>query len=39
LIGIINKQPDEPVGDIFVTHFGEVKDNIEQKFKKVMGSG
>ena len=29
----------EPVGDIFKTCFGEANDNLEQKIKKIMGSG
>ena len=36
---ILNKQPEEPVGDIFKKRFGEAKDNLEQKIKKMTGSG
>ncbi len=36
---ILNKQPEEPVGDIFKTRFGGKKDNLEQNIKKNTGSG
>ena len=36
---ILNKQPEEPVDDIFKTRFGEAKDNFEQKLKKMTASG
>ncbi len=36
---ILNKQPEEPVGDIFKTRFGEEKDNLEQKINKITGAG
>jgi hypothetical protein len=39
LTDIINKQPQAPVGDIFKTRFAEAKDNLEQKIKKMTGSG
>jgi len=34
-----NKQPEQPVGDIFKNRFIEAKDNLEQKIKKMTGSG
>ena len=39
MTGILNKQPEDPVGDILKTRFGEAKDNLEQKIKKMTGSG
>ena len=39
LTDILNKQPEEPVGEIFKSRFGEAKDNLEQKIKKMTGSG
>jgi hypothetical protein len=39
LTDILNKHPQEPVGDIFKTRFGEAKDNLAQKIKKMTGSG
>ena len=36
---ILNKQPEEPFGNIFTTRFGEAKDKLEQKFNKMTGSG
>ena len=35
LTDILNKQPEEPVGDTFKTRFGEAKDNLEQKINKM----
>ena len=34
---ILNKQPEQPVGDIFKTCFGEAKDNLEEKLKRWRG--
>ena len=28
---ILNKEPEQPVGDIFKTRFSEAKDNLEEK--------
>ena len=36
---ILNKGPEQPVGDIFKTRFSEAMGNLEQKIKKMMGSG
>ena len=36
---ILNKEPEQPVDDIFKTRFSEAKGNLEQKIKKMMGSG
>ena len=36
---LTDKQPEKPAGDFFNTRFGEAKDNIEQKIKKIAGSG
>jgi hypothetical protein len=37
LTDILNKQPEEPVGDIFKMRFGEENDNLQQKIKKMKG--
>jgi len=31
---ILNKEPEQPVGNIFKTRFSETKDNFEDKIKK-----
>ena len=36
---ILNKEPEQPLGDIFNTRFSEAKGNLEQKIKKMTGSG
>jgi len=36
---IFNKEPKQPVSDIFKNRFIEAKDNLEQKIKKMTGSG
>jgi len=36
---ILNKEPEQPVGDIFKSRFTEAKGNLEQKIKKMTGSG
>ena len=36
---ILNKEPEQPVGDIFRTRFSEAKGNLQQKIKKMTGSG
>ena len=36
---ILNKEPEEPVGDFFKTRFSEAKGKLEQKIKKMTGSG
>jgi hypothetical protein len=35
---MLNKEPEQPVGHIFKNRF-ESKDNLEQKIKKISGSG
>jgi truncated hemoglobin YjbI len=32
-------QPDQQMGNIFKPRFGEAKDKLEQKIKKMTGSG
>ena len=39
LTDILEKQPEQPMGTIFKTRFGEAKGNLEQKIKKMTGSG
>src|SRR5215472_12861192 len=39
LTGILEKQPEQPMGTIFKTRFGEAKGKLEQKIKKMTGSG
>jgi hypothetical protein len=34
---MLNKEPKQPVGDIFKNRFIEAKDNLEQKIKKMSG--
>jgi hypothetical protein len=36
---ILNKDPEKPVRDIFKSRFGEAKGNLEDKMKKMTGSG
>ena len=36
---ILNREPEQPVGDIFKTRFSEAKGNLEQKIKNMTGSG
>ena len=36
---ILNKEPEQPAGDIFKTRFSEARVNLEQKIKKMTGSG
>ena len=36
---ILNKEPEQPVGDIFKNRFGEAKHNLQEKIKKMTGSG
>jgi len=36
---ILNKKPEDTVGEIFKTRFGEAKDSLEHKIKKMTGSG
>jgi hypothetical protein len=31
---ILNKEPEQPVGDIFINRFGEAKNNLEKKLIK-----
>jgi hypothetical protein len=38
ITGILNKE-QQPVGNIFKNRFGEAKDSLEQKIKKMTGSG
>jgi hypothetical protein len=34
---MLNKEPKQPVGDIFKNRFIEAKDNLEQKLKRRRG--
>jgi len=34
---MLNKEPEQPVGNTFKNRFIEAKDNLEQKIKKVTG--
>jgi len=36
---IINKKPEQPVGDILKNRFSETKENLEHKMKTMTGSG
>ena len=36
---ILNKDPEQPVGDIFNYRFGEAKNNLQEKIKMLTGSG
>ena len=36
---ILNKEPEQPVGNIFKNHFEEAKDNLQEKIKNMTGSG
>ena len=36
---MLNKEPEQPVRDIFKNRFIEAKDNLEQKMKKNDGAG
>jgi len=36
---ILNKEREQPVGNIFKTRFSEAKGNLEEKIKKMVGSG
>ena len=36
---ILNKEPEQPMGDIFKTRFSEGKGNLEHKIKKMTVSG
>jgi len=36
---MLNKEPEQPVRDIFKNRFIEEKDNLEQKIKKMTGPG
>jgi hypothetical protein len=36
---IINQKSDVPVGDILKKRVRDAKDNLEQKIKKITGSG
>ena len=38
LTDILNKEPEQPVGDIFKTRFIEAKGNLEKKIKKMTWS-
>jgi len=35
----LNKEPEQPVGDIFKNRFGEAKNNLQEKIKNMTGSG
>jgi hypothetical protein len=39
IIDILNKEPEPPVGYIFKNRFIQAKDNLEEKIKKMTGSG
>ena len=36
---ILNKGPEQPVGNIFKNRFEEAKDNLQEKIKNMTGSG
>jgi len=36
---ILNKETEQPVGAIFKNRFSEAKDNLQEKLKKMTGSG
>jgi hypothetical protein len=36
---ILNKQPEQPVGDIFKNRYSEAKGSLEEKIKKMTVSG
>ena len=36
---ILNKEPDQPLGNIFKNRFEEAKDNHQEKIKNITGSG
>lgn len=36
---MLNRGPEQPVGNIFKNRFGEAKGNLEQKIKNMTGSG
>jgi hypothetical protein len=36
---MVNKEPKQPIGNIFKNRFIEAKDNLEQKIKKMTRSG
>ena len=35
----LNKDQEQPVGDIFKNRFGEAKNNLQEKIKNMTGSG
>ena len=37
--GMLNKEPEQAVANIFKTRFSEAKGNLEDKIKKMTGSG
>jgi hypothetical protein len=39
LTDMLNKDPEQPVGTIFKKRFREAKGNLQQKIKKMTGSG
>jgi hypothetical protein len=39
LTDMLNKDPEQPVGTIFKKRFSEAKGNLQQKIKKMTGSG
>jgi len=39
IIDNLNKEPEQPVSNIFKTRFSEAKGNLEDKIKKMTGSG
>jgi len=39
ITNILNKEPEHPVGTIFKTRFIHAKCNLEEKIKKMTGSG
>jgi len=36
---ILNKEPEQPVGNIFKSRFSEARGNLEEEIKKLTGSG
>ena len=39
ITNILNKEPEQPVGNIFKNRFEEAKDNLQEKIKNMTGSG
>ena len=39
ITAILNKEPKQPVGAIFKNRFSEAKGNLQEKIRKMTGSG